>query len=278
MAVAPNQVFFPSGFQELFSAWNRFPAAAPFAGGTGFIRGQGKPILNLPPVILSLDKLEELHRITRTERYLEIGAMVPLNRIIRLGKIVPEVLTCCLKNISGIQLRNIATIGGNICFPARRLDTSAPLVALDAHYELRTAQFSRWISASRFSSLPGSTALSPQELLSRIRIPLDQWNYSIYKKFVNSLPDGSGGSVAFVIKTQKTTLTDIRVVFKTDTILRDKNSEALLVGKQLPLNRRVAADFLESWNGFLSGIADVDELTGAEVMNFIEFNIYNLSE
>ncbi|MDR2133841.1 MAG: FAD binding domain-containing protein, partial [Treponema sp.] len=93
MAAPPNQVFFPTGFQELFTAWNRFPGAEPFAGGTGFIRGQGRPVLILPAVILSLDKLEELHRITRTERYLEIGAMVPLNRVIRLGKIVPEILT-----------------------------------------------------------------------------------------------------------------------------------------------------------------------------------------
>jgi CO/xanthine dehydrogenase FAD-binding subunit len=278
MAAPPNQVFFPSSFQELFTAWNRFPGASPFAGGTGFIRGQGGPILRLPSVILSLDKLEELHRITRTERYLEIGAMVPLNRIIRLGKIVPEVLIRCLKNISGVQLRNIATIGGNICFPERRLDTSAPLVALDAHYELRGAQISRWISASRFSSLPGPTALKPQELLTRIRIPLDHWNYSIYKKFTDSSPELSGGAVVFIVKTQKSTLTDIRVVFKTDTILRDKNSEAILVGKQLPLNQRDAEDFLENWNNFLSGITGLGDLTRTELMNFIEFNIYNLTE
>jgi CO/xanthine dehydrogenase FAD-binding subunit len=278
MAVPLNQVFFPSGFQELFTAWNRFPGAAPFAGGTGFIRGQGRPILSLPSVILSLDKMEEMHRITRTERYLEIGAMVPLNRIIRLGKIVPEVLTLCLEKISGIQLRNIATIGGNICFPARRLDASAPLAALDAHYELRSAQNSRWISASRFSSLPGPTALKPQELLTRIRIPLDQWNYSIYKKFADSSPETSGGAVVFIVKTQKSTLIDIKVVFKTDTILRDKNSEAILAGKQLPLNRRDVLDFLENWNNFLSSIANLSDLTRTELMNFIEFNIYNLTE
>jgi CO/xanthine dehydrogenase FAD-binding subunit len=277
MAAPLNQVFFPSNLQELFSAWNRFPAAVPYAGGTGIIRGQGQEVLNLPPVILSLNKLEELQRITRTERYLEIGAMVKLNQIIGLGKIVPEALVRCIKNIGGTQLRNIATIGGNICYPSRRLDISAALVALDAQYELRSAQNIRWISATRFSSLPGPAMLQGQELLTRVRIPLDRWDYSIYKKFSSS---GNSGSkvVIFMMKTQKNVLTDIRIICKTDAILRDKNSETMLTGKALPFSRHAAADFVENWERFLSGIPDLDELSKKEILNFIDLNTYNLSE
>ncbi|MDR0585380.1 MAG: FAD binding domain-containing protein [Treponema sp.] len=278
MAAPLNQVFFPSTFQELFSAWGRFPGAVPYAGGTGIIRGQGRQTLELPPVILSLDKLEDLQRISRSERYLEIGAMVKLSQIIRLGKIVPEALSRCLENIAGAQLRNIATIGGNICYPAERLDASAAFTALDAQYELRSAQSSRWISASRFSSLPGPTALNPQELLTRVRVPLDQWNYSVYKKFSGSPPGSGCGVVVFLVKNQKNALTDIRVVYKTAAILRDKNSEAILAGKQLPLSRRVAAEFVENWEIFLSGIQNLDELSQKELLNFIELNVYNLTE
>jgi CO/xanthine dehydrogenase FAD-binding subunit len=277
MAAPLNQVFFPSLFQELFNAWSRFPQAVPYAGGTGLIRGQGQEILELPPIILSLDKLEELQRITRTERYLEIGAMVKLNQIIRLGKIVPEAFTRCLEQIAGPQLRNIATIGGNICYSENRLDTSAPLVALDAQYELRSAQSSRWISASRFSSLPGPPAIKPQELLTRIRVPLDHWDYVIYKKFSGSL-EGNSKALVFMMKTQKNILTALRIVYKTGAILRDKNSEAILTGKRLPLNRRIAAEFVETWEHFLSGIQDLDELSKKELLNCIEMNIYNLSE
>lgn len=276
MAAPLNQVFFPATFQELFSAWNRFPNAAPYAGGTGIIRSQGRQILNLPPIILSLEKLEELHRISRSERYLEIGSMVTLNRIIRLGKIVPAALTRCLENIAGTQLRNLATIGGNICFPARRLDASAALTALDAQYELRSAQASRWISASRFFPMPGPTALNAQELLTRIRVPLDQWDYSVYKKFTRH--ESGNNVVVFLIKTQKNLLTDIRVVYKTDTILRDKNSETVLIGKQLPVSRRITADFIGRWETFLLGIQDADEFSRKELINFIEQNVYNLSE
>jgi CO/xanthine dehydrogenase FAD-binding subunit len=276
MAAPPNQVFFPSAFSELFSAWNRFPDAVPFAGGTGLIRGQGRRTLSLPAIILSLDKLEDLQRITRSERYLEIGAMVTLSQIIRMGKIVPEALTRCLEHIAGPHLRNIASIGGNICYPEWRLDSSAVLTALDAQYELRSAQSTRWISASRFFSPPGPTALGPQELLTRIRVPLDQWNYSVYKKF--SRGESGGAAAVFLVKSRKNILIDFRLVYKTDAVIRNKNSEATLIGKRLPLGRRVAADFVESWEAFLSGLVEPGELFKRELLNFIEMNVYNLTE
>jgi CO/xanthine dehydrogenase FAD-binding subunit len=278
MAAPLNQVFFPAAFPELFSAWSRFPDAVPFAGGTGLIWGQGKQSLELPRNILSLDKLEELRRITRTERYLEIGAMVRLNEIIRLGKIVPEVLTRCLEHVAGPHIRNIATIGGNICYPGRRLDISAPLVALDAHFELRNGQSSRWISASRFSSLPGPLAINPQELLTRIRIPLEQWNYSVFRKFTGSAAGNSGGVIVFIMKNQKNTLTDIRIVFGAQTILRDKSSEALLIGNQLPLNRKDAHDFVEHWKNYLAGLDTPEAIIRSEILNFIESHALFIAE
>jgi CO/xanthine dehydrogenase FAD-binding subunit len=278
MAVQLNQVFSPSTFAELFNAWNRFPDAAPFAGGTEIIRGQGAQILTLPRNILSLEKLEDLHRITRTERYLEIGAMVRLNDIIRLGKVVPEALTRCLEGIAGPQLRNLATIGGNLCTGDRRLDASAPMIALDAIYELRNSQAPRWISASRFSSLPGPLAIEPQELLTRIRIPLEQWNYTVYHKFGNRDSHRTGGAMIFIIKNQKNVLGDIRIVYAGDGILRDKNSETLLIGKHLPLNRRDALDFVEHWEAYLSALDSPNALNRAKILNFIESLILNLSD
>jgi CO/xanthine dehydrogenase FAD-binding subunit len=249
-----NQVFFPSNFQELFSVWGRFPEAVPFAGGAELIRGQGKRTPVLPKTILSLEKLEELGRITRTERYLEIGAMVRLNEIISLGKIVPEVLTQCLTSIAGPQLRNIATIGGNICNPSRRFDAAAPMIALDAHYELRSAQAARWISASRFSSFAGSSTLAPRELLTRIRVPLDQWTYSLYRKFNILGKDEPGDAIIFILRNQKNILEDIRVVFSGDSVFREKNSEVLLIGKKLPLDRKDAHAFVERWKTYLDAV------------------------
>ena len=269
----PNLVFSPASFQEFFSSWSRYPNAVPYAGGTGLIRGQGRQILKLPRVMLSLDRLEELHRISRTERFLEIGAMVKLSQIIDLGKMVPGVLRRCLESIAGPQLRNMATIGGNICFPGWRLDSSATLCALDAQFELRTAQTARWISATRFLAMP---ALGTMELLTRIKVPLDNWDYSAYRKF-HGQADRSR-AIVFLVKTQKNILQDIKIIYKTDSIWRDKDSESILIGKNLPLSQRIASDFVGHWKDFLSGVQDMDELSRQELVNFIDTNIFNLTE
>jgi len=272
-----SQVFFPVSFHELFSAWSRFPAAVPYAGGTDLNWRQGKNILELPPVILCLDKIQELHRITRTEHYLEIGSMAKLNKIIWLGKIVPDVLRICLENIGGVQLRNIATIGGNICGASRLLDVSAALTALDAQYELRCAHSSRWLSASRFHSKEEHSALEKQELLTRIRLPLHQWDYSVYKKF---FPEDFFNSEAlvFLANAQKSVLSDIRVVYKAGSIIRNKSGEDILNGKLLPLNRRMADDFLENWKEFLRERRDISEFTKNAILAGIEENVHNLTE
>jgi CO/xanthine dehydrogenase FAD-binding subunit len=276
MAEQLNLAFFPSSYSELFIAWNRYPKAVPYAGGTALIRDQGKRILELPSIILSLEKLDDMRRISRSEHYMEIGAMAKLSRIIALGKIVPAVLRHCLKNIGGPQLRNMATIGGNLCFIGGCQDASAALMALDAQYELRNSQSSHWIAASRFFSASGQTVLKPQELLTRIRVPLDDWNYSIYQKF-----DGQGcqsNVVVFLARIQKNILNDIRIVCKTDMPLRNKESESLLAGKHLPLGNKIAIDFIESWKAFLSSLQNVDDLSRQKLINFIEKNIHNLSE
>jgi CO/xanthine dehydrogenase FAD-binding subunit len=278
MADQLNQVFFPGSFPELFTVWTRFPEAVPFAGGAEIIRNQGTIHLILPQTILSLDKIEELRHITRTERYLEIGAMVKLNDIARMGKIVPEALTRCIEGIAGPQLRNLATIGGNLCVKSRRMDISAPLSALDAVYELRNAQTVRWISAARFSSPPGPPAIGPQELLTRIRIPLEQWSYTAHRKFGSRNSGKNGGVMVFILKNQKATLTDIRLVFAGEGILRDKNAEALLIGKHLPLSRRDAADFAEQWRVYLSALDKSGPLIHSEILNFIKSLMSNLSD
>jgi len=277
MDAPPNQIFFPTSFHELFSVWDRFHQAVIFAGGTDLIWKQGKTILELPPVIICLDKLAELHRITRTEHYLEIGSMVKLNRLIWLGKVVPQALCDCLKKINGVQLRNIATIGGNICCPHRLLDACAPLTALDAQYELRTAHGLRWVASSRFHSPGEHPTLGKQELLTRIRLPIHKWDYSMYKKFYTEDIYNSRAFL-FLAKTQKNTLSDIRVIFKGQSILRNKNAEGILAGKNLPLSHKAAADFLDNWDDFLTTNDEIDEFTKNELINNIEINLSNLSE
>jgi hypothetical protein len=52
-------------------------------------------------------------------------------------------------------------------------------------------------------------------------------------------------------------------------VYRDKNSESLLIGKNLPLNRRDLPVFLESWGTFLANTPGIDSFTLDRMHNFI---------
>jgi hypothetical protein len=272
-----SQVFFPKNIADLFAAWGRFPEGRLFAGGGSFLREQSTSGLELPQNIISLEKLEELDRIGRTERYLDIGAMASFSRLLELGKIVPEALRKALLDIRSPQARNLITLGGAVCNGNAR-PLHAVMLAMDAQYEFRAAAAPpRWISAARFSQVEGGVAVvGSHELLTRIRIPLDEWDYSLCKNFppAFSAPQNgrAGCSRAFAVflaRIQKNILSALRVVIQVATddgagrsaneaqgrLYRDKNSELFLTGKKLPLAQKDAAHFSALWRDYLAAAA-----------------------
>ena len=272
-----NHIFSPTSYNDLFSTWSRYPDAVPYAGGTSIIAWQEQNIIQLPRTVLDLDKIDELKRITRTEQYMEIGAMVRLNQLTRLGKLVPPIIYKCLEKIAGAQLRNIATIGGNICENSCLYDFPVILTALDAQYELRSANSSRWAAAARFHARDLEHSLKKHEILTRIRLPLIQWDYSIYKKFL-SKDNYNSEVLVFLAKAKKTLLTDLRIVYKSNIILRNRNSEELLLGKNLPINRKITSEFVENWEKFLNERPELSEFSKNALLNNIRENVFILSE
>ena len=262
-----SHVFFPVSYNELFTSWNSFPNAIVFAGGTALTGRQDK---NIDPTqdFICLDKIDNLHQITRTEHFLEIGAMVKLNRLLNLGKIVPEVLVKCIESIAGVQVRNLATIGGNIC-SRRLLDIPGVLSAFDAQYELRNVNNTRWVSAFRFHS---GNIFEKQEILTKIRLPLSNWDYSFYRKFLET-----DITLVFLAKVHKNILSDTRIFIKTDSIIRNKDGESILNGNYLPLTRRTTDEFVTHCKEFLAEMKNISDFSKNALLNTIELNIQNLT-
>jgi CO/xanthine dehydrogenase FAD-binding subunit len=279
MDVPHNQVFAPTGLQELFALWERNPSATLYAGGTELLRSQGGRKLNLPANLVSLGRIEELRRITRTERYLELGAQVTLEEILGLGKIVPECLAKTLKGTASPPVRNLATIGGSLCTIRGRMDCFAAMVALDARFEIRTGSLSRWVAASRFAPDLGPALLEPLELLTRVRIPLELWDYTAHRKFgIPHLPDPEGGTAVFIARTQKNILSEIRLVFSGRQLIRNRDMDTSIAGKTLPLARRDAHVFTDKWRAILGGEACPNNLLRDQLINFIDDAVTKLVE
>lgn len=84
---------------------------------------------------------------------------------------VPMLADAC-NQVGSPQIRNIATIGGNLCNGAVSADSVPSLLALDAELELTSLTGVRRVKAVDFHTGPGKTVLDRQrELLTCIRIP-----------------------------------------------------------------------------------------------------------
>lgn len=233
--------YLPTSLQDLLTLKAQEPTALIYAGGTYILRDQRKHI-NLPGTILSMEKIEELYRIHRTERYLEIGAMVPINTILEMGKyVLPPALGACLRSITPPAVRNLATLVGNLCVPDSRMDSFPLLHIMDARVEVRSAHTANWIPMTRFYNPQGKINLESHELVSRVRIPDEQWNRQVYRKIGSiNAPSANSVSLCGLATVQKLVVADIRFAFGMlgPVIIRSRELEAEILGRRLPLGER----------------------------------------
>ena len=237
-----TRVIYPATVPELLQAYRREPSALIFAGGTFLLSQRPGRFVTLPTTVLSLQGIDEMRRISRSERNLELGAAVPLQSILRLGtQNLPAALQEALHHIGPPAVRGLATLGGNLAIPGR-LMTAAPVLALlDARVEIRRHGNARWVPAVRLHGSDGSIDIEPGEVIARVRVPLYPWNVQAFRRF-GSLMAPQSHPLAFcgLARLSNNILEELRVVGSTGQteMLRYKEIESELVGRRLPLAER----------------------------------------
>ena len=257
-----NNFFLPTNLAEFFTDWFKAPLAEPFSCDALQLVKQSGRRIEIPPHYVSLDFIDELKKISRTERYLEIGSKATLRDILKLGRSVPAILRQVLEGTASPFLHPLISFGACVQPKSQRSEIVAVLTALDARYELRSSPASsRWLSASRYAALTEQGAGVGRELLTRIRIPLDEWDYAVYRKLRQIDDTGTGSMVVLLLaKMQKDILTDIRIVLAASTVHREKNAESFLIGKHLPLDERDIEPFAAYWRDYLAGNKTLDPM------------------
>lgn len=219
-------------------------AARIVAGGTDLIVKikHGK---DEPDQVISLRLIPGLDEINFNGGELRIGAMVTHSRIARTQAICDHfsLLADAVKNIGSVQVRNLATIGGNICNAAPSADTAAPLVALDAELLVEGLDGERKIAIKDFYLGPNESALADSEILKEIIIPeLPVGACSRYVKYSRrkamDLPL-LGMAVVIVPDSTGTYCSEARIglTLAAPTPFRTKAAEDYVQGK--PLSREV---------------------------------------
>ena len=128
-----------------------------------------------PKTIVDLKELPGMEQVTLDADGLTIGAAVTMNQVAQN----PDVLTTCpalaqaAGSVASYQIRNRATIGGNLCNASPAADTALPLILLDAVVDLASLDAERisirQVPIADLFTGPGSTVLAPNEILTHVR-------------------------------------------------------------------------------------------------------------
>ena len=161
--------------------------AIPVAGGTDvLIRIRERKLKQA--VLVSILNIPELNSISmEPDGTILIGAGCNFTKITEdpiICEHIPVLSEAC-RQIGSPQIRNVATIGGNICNGAVSADSVPPLYALDAELVLRSKAGERILPILEFHTGPGKTVRCRSEILTAIRIPRESYagHGAFYIKF-----------------------------------------------------------------------------------------------
>src|SRR6185369_13744843 len=158
--------------------------ARPIAGGTDLMVALTGELGGPPDRILDLWGIDELRGIALDGDMIDLGSLTTYTEIRRSGLCREHlpVLVEAAATIGAAQIQNRGTIGGNVVNASPAGDTLPVLLAADATFVVGSARGERTVAAAEFWPAYRQTALAPDELLVRIRIPLRAGRELRYRK------------------------------------------------------------------------------------------------
>ena len=175
--------------------------ALPIAGGQSLLVLLRNKLID-PKFLLDLQTLEALQGVTSRGDGLSIGAMTTIHTLASSGAIqtaIP-VLAQGASKVGSTAIRNMGTIGGNLCHNEPGADLPPALLALNAVAELRSSKGSRKIPLREFFHNYFETVVTPEELVCSIEVPaLPRGASGVYLKHAISSEDLAIAGVAVVL-------------------------------------------------------------------------------
>ncbi|MEW6673947.1 MAG: xanthine dehydrogenase family protein subunit M [Thermodesulfobacteriota bacterium] len=174
----------PSSLSEAVSLLDRYGGEARIlAGGTDLLVWMKEGARN-PKYLINVKHIPGVRHIHFNEAEgLRIGALTTVREIETEGIIREKFagLHQAARELGSVQVRNLATIGGNLCTASPAAELAPPLLVLGAKVKLRGLRGERILPLEEFFQGPGSTAID-REILTEIVIPAPEADSrSLYK-------------------------------------------------------------------------------------------------
>lgn len=259
-----SEVFLrPATLLELFELIERHPEAQLAAGATELGLGITKRFESFPTLI-ALDAIPELTRVQSTDSEWRIGAAVTLTKLWdAIGDEFPA-MSSMLRWFGSRQIRNRATLGGNLATASPIGDSAPVLLTLDAQLSLISAKGIRTVPVNQFFIGYRKTALQPGEIIQEIIIPrvaggdLSREFARFYKVSRRREMDISTASGCFRVSVDSNGRVGFaRIAYGgvAPSPVQAERMEAVLVGR--PWNEETVASAAEVVAGLFKPITDV---------------------
>ncbi len=188
-----------------------------------------------PRAIVSLRRIPELGGIEVADGA-RIGALTRVSQIVRDGRLGERwtALALAARSLGSAQIRNMATVGGNLCNASPCADLAPPLLAADARATVVSPRGSREMDLADLFEGPRVTALAPDEVLQDIRLGAPPaGSRSIFLKKGRVAMDIALASISVQLLVDSGCLRSVRVAAGSlaPTPVRLRRVEAALEGK-----------------------------------------------
>jgi len=157
------------------------PGARILCGGTDLVVKIRSGVID-PELMLDISDTEALRGIQEKDDRVIIGAATTVSEIIA-DRLVTEklpLLQTVLRTLGSTQIRNRATLGGNLVNASPAADSAIPLLLYGADVIVTSAEGDRRIPVEKFLVAPGRTALASGEFVRGVSIPVLSMKFSSF--------------------------------------------------------------------------------------------------
>ncbi|HWQ42274.1 MAG TPA: FAD binding domain-containing protein [Desulfosporosinus sp.] len=220
-------------------------AVTPYAGGTDLMIAADENA-----TYLFLNKVPEMKNIAEDVEYIRIGASCTFTDILE-SKLTPAILKEAAARIAAPAIRNLGTVGGNICNGSPKADSALIFFATDSKLRLVSSRGERVIPITEFYLGRKKTALQADELLVEILINKSGLSNYYYKKVGarNALAIARV-SFAAILDVEDGKIVNCMTAFGavSDVIIRRADLDGMLIGKTLEEAKLVKEEYLAAYN------------------------------
>ena len=253
-----------------------------YAGGTD-IMVRYKNETSLLPIfdknILYIGQIDELKKVYENNEEIVIGAGCTLASLLR-NEHVPEILKKAIRGAASPAIRNMGTIGGNICNASPAGDTLPVLYSLNSRCSVISEGLERTINIEDFIYGPRRTVLEKNEMLKSITIPKENFNIVHYEKVgARKASAISKLSFAGLCNVENGRVQNLRISFGAvgATVVRLKEAENLIIGREINTLDKFIKEAIELYDKNINPIDDqrsTAQYRKIVVMNLIKYFFY----